>query len=333
MNKVLVVLFLWFFIVDRTIDAQTHSGFSSDTVYIYETVIEYDTVYVHDTITINDKSVGNILEFIQPKKAEVNLLLDTNHDRANAVIFSGGHAATFPVNRIMYSENIKNSTDMKKVSFIGLTLFAFNSMVLAQTDFGISAGGGLWWTNCNYSYVKTEFSPYVNLGPYLQLPVGNHLNLGLGVNYHFLFNNYGYKTELGTKIATGDTIYSDIILLGDGEAASNYHQFSIPMEISYRIGKLSPFVGFEYSYRISESWLDKSQHSYGLLGGINYTLSEKFGLSVNYYCGLTKDYEYSGDYFDPSVAFERKIGSYNVSWKSSRVGVTLQYSLKKTKQQ
>ncbi len=297
-----------------------------DTLFIYETVTVYDTVYVYDTI----RTPGNpSIKAIEPEEIETRMLKPGMlHDQASLLIISGNRAATIPINSIILPENIKNLERMKKLSFFGVVLFAFQNMVLAQADFGISAGGGAWWTRCNYSGAETGYSPTVNLGTYLQLPIGNHIQVSTGVNYNYLSNNSGYKTEIGTTISNGEFYYANVIYLGDGEAASRYHQLSVPLQIGYRFGKITPLVGFECSYRVSESWLNTNFSSYGLLGGLQYKLTDRFSVTLNYYNGLTKDYEYKGAFNDPlPESSDREIGTYNIFWKSSRVDLTVRMGL------
>jgi hypothetical protein len=290
---------------------------NKDTLIVYETIIVYDTIFVYDTIKLFDNVKLNKIE---PKGLELNILqYDTISRRANLLIISRNQTATIPINGIILSENIKNLKSMKKLSFFGMVLFAFQSMVIAQTNIGITAGGGTWWVKSNNPFGNVEFSPTFNAGLFLKQPLSNAIYLKMEVNYTFLMNNYSYK-------AVVDTFNNSI---GDEEAATDYHQISLPLHVGYKIGKFSPFLGVEYSYRFSESWLNKQIHSWGVIGGLNYFINDKFSVSLNYYQGFTSDYIKKGTIIDPFT--KEKIGDYNYFWKSSRLGLTLYYSFNKKK--
>jgi hypothetical protein len=294
-----------------------------DTIFVYDTIVVYDTIYHYDTLKIPVNKEIEQLSFIEPRQPDLILLrLDTANKKDNLLIISENLSATFPINSIIINENIKNLNSMKKLNFFGVVLFAFQSMVIAQTDFGFSFGGDMWWAECNKPIVKSELSPSFNAGLYFEHSISNHLFLKTRLNYHYLLSNYSYK-------AVVDTV--NWILVGEGESATDYHQISIPIQIGYNIGKFKPYIGFEYSYRISESWLNRRLSLFGCIAGLNYKLSEKFSMAINYYYGLTKDYKYSGTILNPVTS--EKMGEYNNYWKSSRIGIAFYYSIKKKKKE
>jgi hypothetical protein len=55
---------------------------------------------------------------------------------------------------------------MKKLSFFGVVFFAFQAMVLAQTNYEVSIGSGIWWENGKIEYVNKPHSPLLNIGLY-----------------------------------------------------------------------------------------------------------------------------------------------------------------------
>lgn len=120
MNKIKIVLIVLFFgLLYYPIEAQR------DTIFIYEEIIVYDTIVVYDTIP---KSIENI----KTKRQNTELITG---EKAKLLLFYDNKAATISLDSIILKENqillIKNSESMKKLSFIGLVLFAFNSMVLS----------------------------------------------------------------------------------------------------------------------------------------------------------------------------------------------------------
>lgn len=291
-----------------------------DKLIVYETVIVYDTIFIYDTVKISDHAK---LNKIKSKQLILNVLqYDTANQRANLLIISPNQTATIPINSIILNENIKKYESMKKLSFFGVVLFAFQNMVIAQTNFGVSAGGGTWWAKSNNPFGSVEFSPTFNTGLFFSQPLSNAFNLKMEVNYSYLMSNYSYK-------AIVDTL--NWVVTGEGESATNYHQISLPLQVGYKIGEFRPFLGVEYSYRFSESWLDKRIYSFGVIGGVNYLFNDKFSVSLNYYQGLSDDYTQKGTIINPFTS--EKIGEYNYFWKSSRLGLTLYYTFSKKKRE
>lgn len=287
-----------------------------DTVFIYETITVFDTVHIYDTVKVFKNTR---LEAIEPKELKI-LQLDTANKRANLLIISKDQTATIPINGIILNENIKNSGSMKKLSFFGVVLFAFQSMVMAQSDYGVSAGAGIWWATCNKPIVKSVYSPILNFGLYYEQPLWKNLFVKAELNYYYLFSNYSYKGYI-------DFINNNEVTFGDAESGDDYHQFSIPLQIGYKIGKIEPSLGMGYSYRILIDRLRKRISIFELTAGLNYNITDKVSLGLNYYYGLTKDYKINDILNFP----DEKIAN-DYFWKSSRVGLSLHYSLKKNKQ-
>jgi hypothetical protein len=289
-----------------------------DTIIVYETITVYDTIFLYDTIKISD---FNQMVIIEPRGFDLTLLqLDTINLMANLLIISKNQSATIPINSIILNENLKKQESMKKLSFLGVVAFAFQSMVIGQTDFGITAGVGTWWAKCNEPVAQVEFSPNFSIGGYLEIPVAKHLYLKTVPGYTYMMNNYSYKTEFDS-INMGE--------IGSGESASAYHEISLPLVIEYQLGKFKPFIGMKYAYRISESWLDQSINCFGLLTGLNYSITDKLSLGLDYYFGLTKDFEYKETGVNQETGEE--VVFYDYFWRSSSLGLTLSYSLKKIK--
>jgi hypothetical protein len=286
-----------------------------DTVFIYRTKIVLDTLVIHDTIWIPRNETISRLDKMSSKPLYLN---DLQPD-ARLLLFFNHESATIPVNSILLAENLKNSVSMKKLSFIGVVLFAFQSMVLAQSDFGLSAGTGLWWTKCNVSSAGSEFSPLLNIGTYAKVPLHGNLFLRTGINYHYMFRNGSYKQKLD---------YSMPVTIGDGESASAYHLFSLPLQLGLELPRFEPYLGMEYTYRVSESWLNAKKSSLGVSAGLNYNISSLMSLGLNYQLGLKADTRLNGSLIDPLSS--EVIGNYDYSWKTDRVQFSLYYSLKKS---
>ncbi|MBN2484853.1 MAG: outer membrane beta-barrel protein [Bacteroidales bacterium] len=295
----------------------------NDTIYIYEEVVVYDTVYVFDTIWAADAK--DSFNFIKPIYFNA-LQLKTTGKPVELLIISGTKAATFPTNGIILNRNINNIESMKKLNFLGVVLFAFNSMVIAQAGYGISGGGGTWWAACNKPIVSPAYSPAFNLGAFFDLPLHKRLVARGELNYRFMKNNYSYKASVYDICwETPSTNLCGIV--GDAESASDYHQVSLPVTFGYKLNRFVPYTGFEYNYRISEKWLDKKINSFGLKLGLSYAFTNKISLVLDYYKGFTKDYEHTGRLMDCSTLTVLETNRYN--WKSSRVDLNVCYNFGK----
>jgi hypothetical protein len=140
------------------------------------------------------------------KLKSINLLqLDTINHQANLLLISDQQTATFPINHIIldenFSKNIKNSESMKKLSFFGVVFFAFQAMVLAQTNYEVSIGSGIWWENGKIEYVNKPHSPLLNIGLYAKRNFSDK-NIGLksGLLYSYLFSTDSYEFDGTTGV-------------------------------------------------------------------------------------------------------------------------------------
>lgn len=302
-----------------------------DTVYVYDTLVVYDTIVIHDTLRLRDEVVKDSLELeylmhqIEVKQAIIQI--DTATSRANLLVPFGYKSATIPINGIILTENTKKLESMKKYSFFGLVFFAFQTMVIAQADYGISAGSGIWWPHTKEYEVSTEVAPTFNAGVFISKGIfNNRFGLELEVNYHFLMNNYTYKFVVNTL---------EHRVIGDAEAASCFHQVSVPLNLFLNLQKFKVYTGLEYAFRTSESWAkDASGNRYainslGLTAGLSYQLTGRLLLDLRFRQGLTVDI----DRMEYSYYTGQQLHSidYNLNWKSSQAGLSVFYSLAKKK--
>lgn len=226
--------------------------------------------------------------------------------------------ATFRRKNINQYDNYLKLRKMKKIGFISLMLFGIHSAVLAQSDFGLAVGTGFWKATCNSLSNKSEIAPTYHLGLYYERKFGEHISVLTGLNYHFLMSNYSYKTSVT------DTIGS--YYFGDGESASRYTQISVPILVGYQMGSFKPQLGLEYSYRKSESWLNKTMNILAATARLEYRLGRRLSIGVLYSYGLTTDYCFQGDRLD--FWTNMKKGEYRFNWKSSRYEAMLTYSFR-----
>ncbi len=287
-RDILIILF-WIFMLFKA-NAQT------DTVYVYEDVIVYDTIVVYDTVFIKP-DINNI----PLKLKSINLLqLDTITHQASLLLISDQQTATFLINHIIPDENlnknIKNSESMKKLNFLGVVFFAFQAMVLAQTNYEVTVGSGIWWENSNLQYVDVPYSPLINAGVYVKRNfTDKNLGLKTGLLYSYLFSTGSYKfdgTE-GVWHSQEGYEFEDLNI----HYGSGFHNISIPLLLYYSKYKIQPFIGLNYNYLVSGLQNSSSgtefftdSHNAGINAGIGYSVSGNFSVNLEYKHNLTYDY-------------------------------------------
>jgi hypothetical protein len=299
----------------------------SDTIYIYETVEVYDTIVVYDTVKVVRNFSLNKLESIKTSDLKV-LLVDTLNNKADLLIISKEKSATISLDGIILNENLKNTKSMKKLSFLGVVMFAFQSMVMSQTQYGVCIGGGTWWAKCNKPVFKSEYTSTFNAGMFVEVPLNSYLFLGSEFNFQYLQSNYSYKAcaysigWVSTEYPGTQSFNNGVV--GETESATNYYQLSMPVNIGFQVYRFKPYAGIRFSYRLSDSWANVSVKSAGINVGVNYPVFKRLSVGINYYKGLTKDFEHTGDTYNCETMEIIETNKYN--WKSSWVGINLNYS-------
>jgi hypothetical protein len=258
-------------------------------------------------------------------------------------LISDQQTATFPINHIIldenFSKNIKNSESMKKLSFFGVVFFAFQAMVLAQTNYEVSIGSGIWWENGNLEYVDKPYSPLINAGVYAKRNfTGKSFGLKTGVEYSYLLGSNGYKFD-GTN-----GIWHSENGLEFEDLNSNYgagqHNISIPILIYFDKYRVHPFLGFNYNYLATGMQTSSTgtkyfsdSHNIGLNLGIGFRLNSLFAINMEYKYNLTYDYgeaiSYEGS--NPSEADNTVLGS-SFNLKNTQVRLSIVYALNKRKE-
>ncbi len=298
--------------------AQKQNGSGGrDTLVMYHVITVYDTVYIRDTIRVP------LPASIKPLPRHHSLLLlqpGKNLENGTLLIISGNKAISIPVNSIIATEDIPGSAIANKLSFFGVMSLVFRNMVWSQSYSGIYAGGGTWWTRCYGSGTGKTFAAQFFAGGYIELPVWKRMTFMPALGYTFLQHNGGYKV-------LADTV--NMVTIGESESATNWHQITVPLRMNYRIGHFQPSLGFEYAYRFSESWLHKGINCFGLTAGVRYLINTHFSIDLQYYLGLTTDYQVSGNSIVSN--YTNNTGNYDYSWKSNRVGLSMMYSFRRPK--
>ncbi len=309
---------------------------------VRDTVFVYDTLYVTDTIFIKKPPVKRINMETLPTLSTPSLehgieLADTD----NFLIFSADGTATLFENSIINANNINQSEKneaMKKLKFIGLMVFAFQNMVLAQHDIGINIGSGIHYLNSTYQntasatdsfYQGSSFvKPSLNIGVnYRADLIADKLSVQTGLNYHFL---------PATNFDTLDIVQSEFSIhaFRDNEVfTENYHLFTLPVGLYFKTQRFSSGIGVEgyikrsstitriYNTDDGNGNISPQEHSYtdvyagaSIFGAVQLHLSKRLDLNLKYSTGLTK--ELVADY-----------NGFPFSTKMQRIDMGLRYQL------
>jgi hypothetical protein len=375
-NKLRFIILLFLTFLAFNVNGQNEMSITSDTIYIYETEIVYDTIFVIDTIDLRETKHLESLDFIKRNPFAISaLLIDTAKRNANLLLVSKNYSATIPINNIILNEHNKNFESMKKLNFLGVIFFATQSMLFAQSDFGISVGGGAWWSECNNSSLATKsYSTRSSVNLFFRQNLKNKFFIETRPGYNLLFSNQSYKLnfsnssqpiywneiwELHTVVPYDPTklpLKDDgvpLYTIGDEASNTNFHLIEIPLYLGYSFKNFSPFIGIMYSLKMYNSTkteviydanqdltstktdesegLNTFQNNWGIAAGINYRLSEKWSVGVNYYYGLTYDYKYKVNLYD--FKNESILITENYNWKRRSLEISLSYSFRKKDKQ
>lgn len=230
-------------------------------------------------------------------------------------------------------------------------LIAAHGIASAQLSFNLNAGSGLWTATCDNVNVSGErvISPKYTPTLYAGASLSNTLNSGImleaGVNFHFLSSNYSYKSKVTGDEYVGSNAYREFEWIdedgyycghscGDAEGAANHFLIAVPLRIGYNIGKFTPNVGVEYSYRINTNGITNNS-MFGVTAGLYYGLTERLNLTCNYFYGLTTDLKMTSSVktYDTTDVYDWKIitSSKNTHmWHSQRFEIGVSYRLGKS---
>lgn len=275
--KKLYGLLLLFLVVDWS------WGAVADTVFVYEEVIVYDTVRIYDTVLV-ERPCPQLLEIPGP----VLLRIDTFNVNSKILLNYGRFVATIPVQRIIYNENIINDDSMKKLNVMAIFWLAFQTIVLAQTQFEVAVGGGISYESGVMKNIQRPYSPTANVGFFVRNDFfRHHLGIKTGIAYHRLFHTDDYTN----KKVIGET--SPIILRTYNEVyGRGYNYLTVPLLFYFSRFSIQPFVGINYNLFLSDL-IDKtssgSSNNIGLNVGLEWRISERFALNAMYLYNFTAD--------------------------------------------
>lgn len=108
-----------------------------DHITIYDTITVYDTIVIYDTVVEENITNKNLEGEIFSQKTEnlqnTVLAIDTTTHQAQLFIFNEKDTATILINRILFNENHKNDSVMKK-GLLGLLAVSFFSATISGTN-------------------------------------------------------------------------------------------------------------------------------------------------------------------------------------------------------
>lgn len=341
-SKNLLLLCSMFFALN--IFAQNnYKGIFSKNKIVFDTLVVYDTLFVTDTIKIikNRPPIGNIEQLpmsnflvqIENKGSQKFLLLNENF------------AATFSKERILVVDKNNNlftnkkSTKMKKIGFFSVVFFAFQNMVIAQSNISIGLGGGFY----RIATTRSSFNPVYG-GTLNKTAPSALYKLGINGEKAIAKGKLSIVTSLNYAFQQ-KTIYSPTAILNGASYQDgynkNYHSFSIPLALRLNTPWIKPLVGIEGYYRQTpieyEIYTDpdtgKSSREgrltayfgAGLLIGCDIALNNKMSVRLNYTKGLTSEYtiEYANVEGAKSRLNKTEIALfYSLSKKKKPVSVT-----------
>lgn len=239
---------------------------------------------------------------------------------------------------------------MKKICFLSVMLIAAYGIATAQTSYNLNAGTGIWIVNSNPKSFDGQticdpwFAPTLFVGASMNKVFESNFVASIGADFHFLFSNGAYKMNFDCKWDGANTStnywWDDRCdeCLGDAENAAHYYIIALPIRIGYQIGKFTPNVGFEYGLRLNDNDADIKRNTMNVMAGLEYRLSPKLALTLNYASNLVSDMNHTAKKvketcIETEDGWERKLETQaekKVKWHSQRVELGVSYRLGKT---
>lgn len=297
---------------------------------VRDTIVVYDTIFVKDTIWIENINIEKL------KNQNLVLQLDTIKKAAQVLVFNNEISATLPIKSIVYNEqfnqlsNLKHQ-NMKKLNFFGLMLIAFQTMVLAQSDYGVTFGSKLWMPSKNNPDINSPELVGFQLGGFFKYPV-LHKNFSVGVDLNYGFfkgkNNY----NLINNASIDDALFDYYNKNFKNAFETNYHNISVPIYFTWEKSNFKPFVGLEYSKKRSSGTFSIDAepnekyaiviNEYNLLTGIQYQIKNNYSIKLSYSRNIVaNDFNYHRT--------EHTYGFSDLGLNNNTVGLTVSYHFNK----
>jgi len=179
---------------------------------------------------------------------------------------------------------------MKNLFLLCCLFFAFQNVLTAQGNFGITLGGGVY--NQDVTADKnSKFTPQLKTGfDYQRNIINNRFKLSTSLNFHYFI---GEKWADDNSVSTSESINGawtgDDALLGSFSSSppknKSYFATSLPVILSVNWKKIGFGSGAEFQYRTVKN----SNISLSYIANIQYSLSESFSIDVRFVRSLTDD--------------------------------------------
>lgn len=312
----------------------------SELVGSRDTIFVYDTLFVMDTIRLL-RSSSSLKELEKLSPTEVSYIEVKNaNSNEKLFIFSNGQTATLSdsdINSVNNNFNSKNSDEMKKIGFLGVMLFAFQNMVLAQNDIGVYLGSGAY-NLLVLDEPNTNFVPAIHLGISYQEPFANgKLFYDIKLNYSYL-SQTSFDSVDSVSVSfiefplTGPIVINSTPTTTIKAVTIDYHCniLSLPLTLGLNGGGFRPFIGIEpywKDYQYISRPIDTAENnltgfgvSSGSIGanaiiGFQIPFSNRFALNASYARQFTVEEV-------PNIEF-----SPNKDVQFQRLDLTLRYRL------
>lgn len=205
---------------------------------------------------------------------------------------------------------------MNQKGFFTLLLMSVQSILCAQPTLDFYTGTTSHWFQHNVSTISNPMWLGAHMGYELNIPLKNpKWAISTGLELHFVFPTGEYRQikaidETLTYIERDFAqIQTNTIIneLNTGLFEKPFKQLTVPLTLSYRIGKWKPFAGFAYSYtyflfRTNAIKVNtRSFQDFSVLAGTNYSFSEKLGLKLSLYQGIADKYNAFEDCISPTA--------------------------------
>ncbi len=266
---------------------------SQDTIFIYEEVMEHDTIYL-------PKSFEN------SKIQKATLELNEKINAGNLIIKTDSVNIKIPINEI----NFGNSEDKNKLLTQKTTLSKNNERRKVNWHFGFLANA-MYNNNSLFKEFDDGNTFAFGIGAFVELQIVKNFSLKLLPQYNFGIS-LNFDANSKDSALNGYYFANNIPYFFQGIAANN-HIFMLPLQLHYSIDEWSPNLGVFAMYRtlkadfLTSSFttnppnfdviktLDTNYTQIGFSAGVEYKISKKINLGINYLFGSTPEINFKDD--------------------------------------
>jgi len=182
---------------------------------------------------------------------------------------------------------------MKRLFLLGILAICLQNTGWAQLEYGISAGGNMYWITLNDQNISSPVFPGITFGGIIKSDVFSR-KLVLEVNPYlgtqFTAGNFRYRNE-----AIAPEPDSRIFQLNNQYYKNNYFTFNLPLIIQVKTPFLQPFVGGEIYLKVTEYKSGNSRYIFAAFNtalalGFDLDITPEISLRLRYSLGLGKEW-------------------------------------------